>query len=292
MSCKPLKVPNESMRVMPYRRYSLVTDGFTVVDSCTKVPATTGSMFLTEHLLLFVLQGTYIIRFGEQTYTLGKNQMVLLKKAIVVEYEKIGDPENDNFFEGMMFFLQDDLLKEFIKKVTVPAQKTDELSSISVRNMTPRMLGFVRSLIPYFSEFDKIDDGLIELKMLELVYGIAHMDKKLLFQLLHLKQQNRSDISRVLEENYMNPVSINDLAYLSGRSLSSFKREFRAIYDIPPSRWLQKRRLKKAKELLANTEMSVTDVCYTIGFENLSHFSRVYKSHYGHPPSLQKNNLS
>jgi len=287
MISKPSKVPDEGMRARPYLRYSLVTDDFTVVDSCAQVPAITGSMFLKEHLLLFVLQGTYIIRFGEQVYTLGENQMALLKKAIVVEYEKIGAPENDNLFEGMMFFLQDDLLKEFIKNINVPVQKPAELSSISVRNMTPRMLGFVRSLTPYFSESDKIDEGLIKLKMLELLYGIAHMDQKLLLQLLHLKQQDRSDISRVLEENYMNPVSINDLAYLSGRSLSSFKRDFRAIYDIPPSRWLQKRRLQKAKELLANTEMSVTDVCYTIGFENLSHFSRVYKSYYGHSPSYR-----
>ncbi len=291
MVSKPIKVP-EGMHAAPYLQRSLVLDGFTVVESCTHVTGKTGSMFLKEHLLLFVLQGTYVVRYGEQVYTLGKNQVLLLKKAIVVEYDKSGDPENDNLFEGMMFFLKDDLIKEFIKKVDVPVQSSDELSSISVRNVNPRLLGFVQSLIPYFSEPDKIDAGLIKLKMLEVLYGIDNMDQKLLLQLLHLKQQVRNDISQVLEENFMNPVSINDLAYLSGRSLSSFKRDFQAIYNIPPSRWLQKRRLKKAKELLANTEISVTDVCYATGFENLSHFSKVYKSYYGHSPSSQRNNLS
>ncbi len=291
MIYKPIKVP-QGMHAAPYYQRSLMLETFTVVDSCTQVTGMSGSMFLKEHLLLFVLQGTYVIRHGEKVYTLGKNQMVLLKKAIVVEYDKFGEPENDNFFEGMMFFLKDDFLKEFIKKVDLPVQRSDELLSISVRNMNPQLLGFVQSLSPYFSDPDKIDAGLIKLKMLELLYGIASIDQTLLTQLLYLKQQARSDISQVLEENYMNPVSINDLAYLSGRSLSTFKRDFKAIYNISPLRWLQQQRLKKAKELLDKTEMSVTDVCYTTGFENLSHFSKVYKSYYAHSPSLQRNNLS
>ncbi len=291
MIYKPIKVP-QGMRLKPYNRRSLLLGDITIVDSCTQVTGMTGSMFLKEHLLLFVLQGTYIIRHGDQIYTLGKNQMVLLKKSIVVEYDKFGEPENDNFFEGMMFFLKDDFLKEFIKKIDIPAQRSDELLSISVRNMNPQLLGFVQSLTPYFNDPDKIDAGLIKLKMLELLYGIASIDQKLLTQLLYLKQQVRSDISQVLEKNFMNPVSINDLAYLSGRSLSTFKRDFQAIYNMPPSKWLQIRRLKKAKELLANTEMSVTDVCYTTGFENLSHFSKIYKNYYEHSPSIQRNNLS
>ncbi len=288
MESKPLKVPG-GLCAAPYLQSSLILDGLTVVQSCTHVTGKTGSMFLEEHLLFFVLQGTYVIRYGKQEYILGKNQMVLLKKAIVVEYDKSGEPENDYIFECMMFFLKDGFLKEFIKKVNVPARQSNELSPISVKNVNPRLLGFVQSLTSYFSEPDKVDAGLIRLKMCELLYGIAHTDQKLLQQLLQLKQQARSDISQVLEENFMSPVSISDLAYLSGRSLSSFKRDFQAIYNIPPSLWIREHRLKKAKELLSNTEMSVTDVCYAIGFENISHFSKVYKSYYGHSPSSQRN---
>ncbi len=287
MESKPLKVPG-GLCVAPYLQSSLILDGLTVVQSCTHVTGKTGSMFLEEHLLLFVLQGTYAIHYGKQKYILGKNQMVLLKKAIVVEYDKSGDPENNNTSEFMMFFLKDDFLREFIRKVNLPVKQSNELSPISVKNVNQRLLGFVQSLTPYFSEPDKIEAGLIKLKMLELLYGITHTDQRLLQQLLQLKRQVHSDISQVLEENYMSPVSINDLAYLSGRSLSSFKRAFQAIYNIPPSRWIRERRLKKAKELLSNTEMSVTDVCYTTGFENMSHFSKVYKSYYGHSPSSHR----
>lgn len=288
MESKTLKVPG-GLYVASYLQSSLILDGLTVVQSCTHVSGgKTGSMFLEEHLLLFVLQGTYAVRYGEQEYILEKNQMVLLNKSIVVEYDKSGDPENGNISECIMFFLKDDFLREFVRKVDLPVKQAEELPPISVRNVNQLLLGFIQSLIPYFSEPDQIDAGLIKIKMLELLYGITHTDRKLLQQILQLNQQVHRDISQVLEENYMSPVSINDLAYLSGRSLSSFKRDFKSIYNIPPSMWIRERRLKKAKELLSKTEMSVTDVCYTIGFENAAHFSRVYKSRYGHPPSSQR----
>ncbi|MFD1903052.1 helix-turn-helix domain-containing protein [Paenibacillus rhizoplanae] len=71
-----------------------------------------------------------------------------------------------------------------------------------------------------------------------------------------------------MEENFMNPVSLNDLAYLSGRSLAAFKRDFQAIYNTSPLKWVRNRRLDKAKELLAETALSVTDICFfSTGFE-------------------------
>ncbi len=72
----------------------------------------------------------------------------------------------------------------------------------------------------------------------------------------------------------MNPVSLHDLAYLSGRSLS-------ALYNTSPIKWIRNRRLDKVKELLTNTSLSVTDVCYSTGFENVTHFSRVFKDRVG-----------
>jgi AraC family transcriptional regulator, exoenzyme S synthesis regulatory protein ExsA len=69
-------------------------------------------------------------------------------------------------------------------------------------------------------------------------------------QLLQLKPPSSVDITKVLEENIMKPVSLMDLAYLSGRSLSSFKRDYYTIYQLPTSQWLRNRWTAKAKELL------------------------------------------
>ena len=104
-------------------------------------------------------------------------------------------------------------------------------------------------------------------------------------QMLQLRQPVKTDIHRVVEENYTSPISLNELAYLSGRSLSSFKREFRDIYGEPPARWIREKRLSKAHEMLRSSNLSVADVAYSLGFENPTHFSRIFKQQYGYAPS-------
>lgn len=107
--------------------------------------------------------------------------------------------------------------------------------------------------------------------MLELLFDLTNADKNVLVQLLQLSQVTRKNITTTMGENLLTPVSLNELAYLSGRSLSSFKRDFLATY-----------------KLLANTTMSVTDVCYTTGFENIAHFYIFFKSHFSYKPLSQK----
>ncbi|MEL4105478.1 AraC family transcriptional regulator [Oscillospiraceae bacterium WX1] len=286
---KLLRVP-EGLTSPPYNQRSIQFHGFTAVESCTHSFGKSGSMFLEDPVLLIVLQGFYTVNYGRQSYEIKKNEMVLLKKSIAVDYKKSGDPENDNLFEYMLFFLKDEFLQEFIKYANMTIVRPEELIPISVKTVDSRMLGFIDSIRPYFTESESIDAGLIKLKMLELLYSISSKDSNLLGQMIQLKQQARRDIKDVLEDNYRNPVSISDLAYLSGRSLASFKRDFHEIYNVSPSEWIRKKRLQKAKELLINTDMSVTDICYSVGLENVTHFSRIFKKHFNISPSSFRNN--
>lgn len=264
-------------------------NGFSVIESCTHTRGRTqGSMFLEDHLLLFVRSGTYTVTHGKMRYAVNKNEMVLLKKAILVDYEKQGDIENDNLFEYMMFFLKDEFLKDFMKMANIQTVPTEEQVKITVKPVKERLLRFFESIQPYFSEPENIDGGLVKLKMMELLYDISGTDKNLLQQLLQLKQQVSADITKTVEENFANPVSLTELAYLSGRSLSSFKRDFQAIYQVPPAQWIREKRLHKANELLANTAMQVSDICYSTGFENVAHFSRIYKDYFGYSPSSKR----
>lgn len=88
--------------------------------------------------------------------------------------------------------------------------------------------------------------------------------------------------------NVATGASLTDLAYLAGRSLSSFKREFQTIYHVAPAQWLREQRLGRARILLQNTGASITQVCYTLGFESVAHFSRLFKRHFGLSPSALK----
>jgi AraC-like DNA-binding protein len=65
-----------------------------------------------------------------------------------------------------------------------------------------------------------------------------------------------------------------------------------SIYHMTPSQWIRIKRLEKARALLLSTTMTITDICYTLGFEHIAHFSRLFKAHFGYPPSFYKRRLS
>ncbi|MCA0754243.1 helix-turn-helix transcriptional regulator [Paenibacillus sp. N4] len=262
--------------------------GLTVVESCTFNKGLKGSMFLEDHLLLFVLEGVYTVRFGSQEHIVRKNEMVMLQKSIVVEYEKSGDAGSDYVLDYMMFFLKEELLTEFIKMADLESNFPSALVPITVNPVNDRLNNYVQSLKPYFNEPDTIRDGLIKIKLLELLYDVADADEQFLYQFLQLKRTSRKSITEVMEQNITSPVSLNDLAYLSGRSLSAFKRDFQAIYNTSPLRWIRNRRLDIAKEMLVHSTLSVTDVCFSTGFENVAHFSKVFKERFGMSPSACK----
>jgi AraC-like DNA-binding protein len=117
-----------------------------------------------------------------------------------------------------------------------------------------------------------VEGSLIKLKLLELMFYLSANDNKILEQLLDLRDNCRPDITSTVHENITNSLSLHQLAALSGRSLSSFRRDFQAIYNMPPSQWIRQKKLDKARELLISTTMTVSDICYTTGLKVLPIF--------------------
>jgi len=272
-------------------------NGLSVIESCTLTGAPEGhkgSKFLAEHLLLYVLDGSYTVKHGTEHAVVQKNEMVLIRKAIAIEYQKFGAPENNNRFEAVLFFLKDEFIREFIRSSGFRnGHGSQEDTAIYKLPATSKLRGFISSIQPYFEDPDNIYQGLVKIKMMELLYDLAHADPHLLHQLMHLNSPARKDISLIMESSFTNPVSLSDLAYMAGRSLSSFKRDFRLVYKMSPAQWIRERRLQYASHLLRTTDMDVTDVCYESGFESVAHFSRSFKEFFGiNPSELKKRPVS
>jgi AraC-like DNA-binding protein len=91
-------------------------------------------------------------------------------------------------------------------------------------------------------------------------------------------------VGEIMEANFRFNLSLEEFARLSHRSLSSFKRDFQARFQEPPGKWLLRKRLEYASALLGNSKMNVTEIAFESGFEDVSHFSRVFKERFGVPP--------
>ncbi|MEM1137756.1 MAG: AraC family transcriptional regulator, partial [Bacteroidota bacterium] len=98
----------------------------------------------------------------------------------------------------------------------------------------------------------------------------------------------KADLVKTMENNFTKNISQAEFAYLSGRSLAAFKRDFKKVFSESPGKWLKKKRLSLAHHLLKNTNKRPSVIYLEVGFEDYAHFSKSFKSSFGYSPSEVK----
>jgi AraC-like DNA-binding protein len=149
---------------------------------------------------------------------------------------------------------------------------------------------FFHAMTIYFAADEKPPEALLKLKLKELLTSIlvGQNNQLLSAYLRYLAACDAPPIEEIMEMNFCHNLSIDTFAQMSHRSLSSFKREFRKHYGTSPGKWLLDRRLEHSATLLQTTGMSITEIMFECGFEELSHFSRAFKEKFGQAPSVYR----
>lgn len=88
-----------------------------------------------------------------------------------------------------------------------------------------------------------------------------------------------------LKSNFSKKISLSDLAKTIGISPSGLIKKFRKQLGITPQRYLSELRLQRAKDLLTNTALSVSQISEETGFESVYYFSKFFKKETGDSPS-------
>ena len=110
-------------------------------------------------------------------------------------------------------------------------------------------------------------------------------NERFLAYLNNLSNEKNPSMEEVMHNNYAGKLSMADYAKLTCKSIPTFKREFRKIFKDSPAKWVMKKRVSLATELLLNTSLPVSEICFECGFENPTHFSRVFKEKTGFSPA-------
>jgi AraC-like DNA-binding protein len=88
-----------------------------------------------------------------------------------------------------------------------------------------------------------------------------------------------------MDRSFAQPLDVPALARLAHSSPAHFSRQFRAVFGETPHRYLQRRRVERAMELLRETGRPVTEICFDVGFRSLGTFSRTFNEIVGESPS-------
>ena len=91
-----------------------------------------------------------------------------------------------------------------------------------------------------------------------------------------------------MDRAYAEPLDVRSVAAIAHVSEAHFIRSFRAVFGETPHRYLQRRRVERSMFLLRETDRSVTDVCFDVGFTSLGTFSRTFREIVGEAPSVYR----
>jgi AraC-like DNA-binding protein len=99
-------------------------------------------------------------------------------------------------------------------------------------------------------------------------------------QVVHLRRARD-----LIDARYADPLNLDDMAAAAGFSRYHFAREFRGVFGETPRAYLSRRRVERAKDLLAHANLTVTEVCMVVGFASLGSFSRRFRELVGCSPT-------
>lgn len=245
---------------------------------CTKM--------VRDHFLVYVYSGEYVLEEGKKKTVVRPGECVFLRRDNRVEMTK--QPKDGEPFMGIFICYKRDFLRGVLQKFekrALPVEAEKHKPSVIKLPETPDIKGLFLSITPYFDSLIKPLDDIMCLKMMEGVHALLRIDERFYATLFDFTEPWKIDIPDFMNENYMYDLSIAEIASFTGRSISTFKRDFKKISDLSPEKWIIQKRLREAKEMLQDQGKSVTDVFMEVGFKNFSHFSTAFKKQYGIAPS-------
>jgi AraC-like DNA-binding protein len=223
---------------------------------------------------------------AKEKVTIESKESLLLKcGSYFIDWLKTSSPTKS---EIIAVHLYPDVLKKLYKKelpeYIKPKNKKKALQKIVPDNVISK---FIESLNFYFDNPSLINDDILELKVKELILVLVQTKNadSILQLISELFTPQKIQIQKVVERHVFSNLSIPKLAELSSLSTSSFKRDFYAIYQQTPVQYINNQRLKKAKELLEISDLSISQIAYQLGFNDPAYFSRLFKNKFNLNPS-------
>ncbi len=139
------------------------------------------------------------------------------------------------------------------------------------------------------SENGKVKDIMVDLTLQEMLVRLMQTQARYVLQQSSSKSASFHPLTEVvmhIRENITAKIDMNSLADIACMSRSSFFKKFKESMGLTPAQFIMKERIGRAQKLLQYPEMTITEICFSCGFENLSHFITAFKNEVGMTPKV------
>ncbi len=264
---KIIETENISSPIFRYNKYDNILEGET---------------FVTDHIFALLISGNQDVWIGDKKWSFKAGDFRFFRRNQLTKYMKSSSSEG---FKSIMIQIDQRTLKNMSSEYRLIADGPYLGGEAQLLMQSSYLTSYFDSLLPYLDSQEAYDSYILSLKARELLFLVLKTNPKLKNVLFDFSEPGKIDIEAFMNSHYRYNIGLDRFAFMTGRSLSGFKRDFGKCFGTSPGKWLLKKRLTEANYLLQNQHVRPSDIYLDLGFQDLSHFSKSYKNEFGISPT-------
>jgi AraC family transcriptional regulator, exoenzyme S synthesis regulatory protein ExsA len=245
--------------------------------------------FPNEACFIHFSEGAAKINSPSEQVEVEKGESVLLKCgnyfADLMKYGKAGQ------YEILVVHLYPDVIRK-IYRYELPSFIKDPETRSFIHKVVPHdtLEKFIEGLYFYFDNPSLVSDELLELKLKELVLLLVQTKNagSIISLFTDLFTPRDQSVKEIVNNHLFSDLSIEDLASLANLSASTFNRTFQSLFNDTPASYIKRKRLERARDLLAMSTLTISEIAFQTCFDDVAHFSRSFKALYNCSPSAYR----
>lgn len=258
-------------------------DGPGIFFSCTEKKSKDGEIFITQHVLDYIISGSGEAFFNGEHHTYKAGDFRFVRRNRISRFIKY--PSETGEYQSITISIDQQTLLGFAHQSQISPVKSSDKGNVILLKPHQLLNSYLNSILPYIHYNEGFSPSLIKNKVEEAVIVLLETNPGLAEILFDFNDPGKIDLAAYMEKHYSYNGSLSEFAYQTGRSLSTFKRDFKRMFNTSPNKWLLKKRLEAARHLIQERGRKATDVYFEVGFKDYSHFSVAFKKQYGSSPS-------
>ncbi|MFD0750910.1 helix-turn-helix domain-containing protein [Mucilaginibacter calamicampi] len=255
-----------------------------IVYSCVSKRTVEAEIFIRQHVIDYIISGTSEVYFGGKEHTFKAGDFRFAVKNRLSKFVK--QPPQGGEYRSVSVCIDHDTLLQLKDQFKAGRPNGEHFGNVFLLNPNLIFNNYIDSLLPYLEHSEYLNEELVKAKVKEAVLVFLTTNPGLKELLFDFSEPGKIDLEAYMNEHYHYNGDLQHFAYLTGRSLSTFKRDFEKIFHTTPSRWLLQKKLEDAHYLLKEKKLRATDVYIEVGFKDYAHFFVAFKKLFGLSPSM------
>jgi len=256
--------------------------GKEIVLACIEEKYFQREILIEQHAIVKILSGEMRVVQANKTHSFGPGDIILFPRNTLTTVVKY--PKDGRMYQSVLMYISAQRLQRFYAKNPFTGRADHDLHIRTFDNH-PLFESFFASLIPYLEMGSELPESITSVKMEEVITILRTIRPEIDALLSNFEDPGKLNMADFMERNYMFNLTLDKFGYLTGRSLTTFKKDFKAVFNTTPQKWLTMKRLQLAHQEIKQKKRKPVEVYFEVGFENLSHFSFAFKKQFGYSPT-------